>query len=106
MKNNDGAITDYPRAAQEVKAVIGAGVSNLILQSVPLQSDPEPLRNTSHIADAGVQFLTGEKSLNGAGLQAMNAGCRAVDRTLDRTLVVAERAVGTVCDAISYFKFR
>lgn len=57
------------------------------------------------IADAGVQFLTREKSLNDAGLQAMNVGCRAVDRTLDRTLGAAERAVGTVCDAVSFFRF-
>ena len=57
------------------------------------------------IADAGIQFMLGDKSFNDSGLQVLNAGCRAVDRTLDRTLGAAESAVSAVCDAISFIRF-
>lgn len=57
------------------------------------------------VADAAFGCLTGDKTLDEAGMQAFNASCRLVDRTLDRTLDAAEDFISTGFDILDSLKF-
>lgn len=78
-------------------------ISKVII-STPSLHQEDKIEMVLDIADAGIGFVFGDKTLNDAGLQVMNAGFRAIDKTIDRTFDGAERAIGSVLDTIGSFK--